>query len=288
MRIGALFSGVGLLELGLERAGLGRVVWQCEIDAWCRAILARHWPAAERHQDVRSFKPSTVDIVCGGFPCQPVSIAGRQRGQADPRWLWPEFARIIAHATPRIVIIENVPGLLRRGLRIVLADLAALGFDAEWTHFRASALGAPHERDRLWLVAAHPDRLNVRLEPGYLGWSIAQQTAQVARRVTARTFAAHANGVKRRRALWQRLGKTGDTVAHTDGQRRLESAWRFAVIRGWARDVGWDFSASPRMDDGVSRRLDLGRRRKALGNGCVVQCATAVGLAVRQAIQEAP
>lgn len=285
MRIGSLFSGIGLLDLGLERAGLGHVVWQCEIDEWCRSILARHWPAAERHQDVRSLNPSSVEIVCGGFPCQPVSIAGRQRGQADPRWLWPEFARVIARATPRIVIIENVPGLLRRGLRLVLADLAALGFDAEWIHFRASDLGAPHERDRLWLVATHPDRLNARLEPGYLGRAIAQQTAQVAGRVTARTFATHANSVKRRRALWQRLGKTGSTLAHADGIRRLESAWRFAELRGWSRDVGWDFSAPPRVDDGMSGRLDLGRRRKALGNSVVVQCATAVGMAVRLALQ---
>src|SRR5688500_13405878 len=121
MTIGSLFSGIGGLELGLERAGLGHVVWQVEKDAYCRAVLARHWPEAERFEDVCEFHPAgPVDLLCGGFPCQPWSVAGKQRGAADERHLWPEFARIIAESEPCIVVGENVPGLRARGLRLVL------------------------------------------------------------------------------------------------------------------------------------------------------------------------
>jgi hypothetical protein len=129
LRIGSLFSGVGGLELGLERAGLGHVVWQVEKDAHCRAVLARHWPDVERHEDVREFRAAagSVDLICGGFPCQPWSVAGKRRGADDERHLWPEFARIIEEARPAWVVGENVPGLRTRGLRGVLADLARLG-----------------------------------------------------------------------------------------------------------------------------------------------------------------
>ncbi len=155
MNVGSLFSGIGGIDLGLERAGM-RVSWQCEIDPWCRGILARHWPDTPQYGDIRTIDADTprVDVLAGGFPCQPVSLAGKGLAQADERWLWPEFARCIRVLRPRYVIAENVPGLLTRGLDLVLADLAALGFDAEWTVFGARDVGAPHKRDRVWIVAA--------------------------------------------------------------------------------------------------------------------------------------
>ena len=181
MTIGSLLSGIGGLELGLERAGLGPVMWQAEWDPYCRAVLRRHWPGASRFADVREVTSGAarVDVVCGGFPCQPVSVAGQRLAQADERWLWPEFARIIRDVEPRAVVVENVPGLRTAGLRDVLADLADLGFDAEWTCVAAGEdprrthgwphAGAPHERRRLFLVATHPDRAEVRQQPGWLG-----------------------------------------------------------------------------------------------------------------------
>lgn len=91
MTIGSLFSGIGLLELGLERAGLGDVAWQAEIDPYCRAVLARHWPDAVRYSDVREVtsEATRVSVMCGGFPCQPFSVAGKRSGLSDERWLWP-------------------------------------------------------------------------------------------------------------------------------------------------------------------------------------------------------
>lgn len=181
MTIGSLFSGIGGLELGLERAGLGPVMWQAERDPYCLAVLRRHWPDARRFSDVREVGSGAarVDVVCGGFPCQPVSLAGRRLAQLDERWLWPEFARIIRSVEPRIVVIENVPGLRTAGLRDVLADLADLGFDAEWSCVAAGEdprrthgwphAGAPHERRRIFLVATHPDRVEVRGEQGWFG-----------------------------------------------------------------------------------------------------------------------
>jgi len=106
---------------------------------------------------------ATVDLICGGFPCQPVSVAGKRLAQADERWLWPEFARVVRALRPRFVLVENVPGLLVRGFGDVVGDLATCGYDAEWDCIPASAVGAPHRRDRVWLVARHegsetPDR----------------------------------------------------------------------------------------------------------------------------------
>ncbi|TXH58208.1 MAG: DNA cytosine methyltransferase [Desulfurellales bacterium] len=287
LRLGSLFSGIGLLELGLERAGLGRTAWQCEIDDFCTRILARHWPTVRRFRDVKKLNPPATDIICGGFPCQPFSVAGKQRGLSDARWLWPEFARVVAASQASIVVVENVPGLRKAGLRPVLADLTALGFNAEWHCFRASDLGAPHERNRIWLVA-YAGSLDIRQKPGWLARSIERQAAQVARRATARGAVTDADGIDGRRELWEWIEKTGLTATNADGIRRLESAWGFAELRGWSGKCGWRLGGTKGMDDERAARLDVGRRRKALGNAVVVACAEAVGVAIREALTSAP
>jgi DNA (cytosine-5)-methyltransferase 1 len=155
LTVGSLFSGIGGLDLGLERAGM-TVRWQVEIDAWCRRVLAKHWPDVTRYSDIKTIDWSeveAVDLVCGGFPCQPVSLAGKRLAQDDPRWLWPEFARCLRALRPRFALLENVPGLLSAGMGDVLGDLAALGYDAEWDCIPAAAVGAPHLRYRVLIVA---------------------------------------------------------------------------------------------------------------------------------------
>jgi DNA (cytosine-5)-methyltransferase 1 len=157
----SLFSGIGGLDLGLERAGM-TIAGQVEIDPWCRTVLDRHWPEVPKHDDVRtaadwwsaSARPA-VDVVAGGFPCQPFSVAGRRRGVADERWMWPAMAAAVRELRPRYVVVENVPALLadRDAFGWLLSDLADLGFDAEWSLLSACAVGAPHPRERLLLVA---------------------------------------------------------------------------------------------------------------------------------------
>lgn len=160
----SLFSGIGGLDLGLDRAGM-TCVGQVERDLYCNTVLAEHWPEVPRHDDVRTAPAwwlgrgdASPDLVAGGFPCQPFSLGGHMRGIADERWGWPWMLDVIRAARPRYVLVENVPGLLadRDAFGIVLADLAALGFDAEWSLLRASDFGAPHPRERLFLVAYTP------------------------------------------------------------------------------------------------------------------------------------
>lgn len=163
LTIGSLFSGIGGLELGLERAGM-RTVWQVEMDDYASKILERHWPDALRFRDVRevgSHNLPPVDLICGGFPCQDISFAGKGAGIAGERsGLWSEFARIVRELRPRYVVVENVAALLARGLGVVLGDLAACGYDAEWDCIPAAAVGAHHLRDRIFIVAyAHGDAL---------------------------------------------------------------------------------------------------------------------------------
>jgi DNA (cytosine-5)-methyltransferase 1 len=157
----SLFSGVDGLGLGLTRAGM-TVVGHVELDDFCQRVLAHHWPEAVQHGDVRTagewwgstVRPA-VDLVAGGFPCQPFSSAGFRRGIADERWGWPWMRAVIAVVKPRYVLIENVDELLRHteAFRVVLSDLSALGFDAEWSVVSACSLGAPHTRDRVFVLA---------------------------------------------------------------------------------------------------------------------------------------
>jgi len=152
---GSLFSGIGGFDLGFERAGI-KTLWQVENDPYAVKVLERHWPNVKRYGDIKAIKWEAVevpDIISGGFPCQPVSVAGKRRGQDDERWLWPEFARCLRILRPRYVVVENVPGLLALGFGDVLGDLAALGYDAEWDSIPAAAFGAPHLRYRVWIVA---------------------------------------------------------------------------------------------------------------------------------------
>lgn len=162
MNVLSLCSGVGGLELGLERAGM-TVVGQVEIDPYCQRVLARHWPGVPRHDDVRTTvewwgdRPAP-DLVAAGFPCQPVARGGYRRVQADDRWLWPAVAHVIRCLRPRWVFLENVAGLLDRGMGDVLGDLAAERYDAEWQVVCASDVGAPHGRGRV-VVVAYPEGL---------------------------------------------------------------------------------------------------------------------------------
>lgn len=165
MRIGSLFSGIGGLELGLERAIPGaHTVFQVEQDPYARSVLAKHWPNAQRYEDVRQVGAHNLppcDLLCGGFPCQDISQAGKQAGiDGERSGLWAEYARIIGELRPRYVVVENVAALLARGMGRVLGDLAACGYDATWDCIPASSIGAPHRRDRLFIVAhAMRDRL---------------------------------------------------------------------------------------------------------------------------------
>lgn len=156
LRFGSLFTGIGGLDLGLERAGMV-CAWQVEKDDYAQKVLQKHWPAVPRFSDVKdvgSKQLEPVDLIAGGFPCQDISVAGRGAGLAGERsGLWREFRRIVEEIRPSWVLIENVPALRTRGLSTVLSDLHALGFNAEWDCLPACAFGAPHRRDRLFIVA---------------------------------------------------------------------------------------------------------------------------------------
>ena len=160
LTFGSLFAGIGGMDLGLERAGW-RCAWQVEFNPYCQEVLAAHWPDVPRYGDIKELNPddlSPVDMVAGGFPCPPVSSAGLRRGRADDRWLWPHFARVLRHLRPRFVLVENVAAILHDNdaFGAVLGDLSSLGFDADWSVVPACAVGAPHTRDRLFLVAHRP------------------------------------------------------------------------------------------------------------------------------------
>ncbi len=157
MNVLDLFSGIGGFSLGLERAGMKTVAF-CEIDKKAQLVLKKHWPSVPIFSDVSALKKEEinekVDVICGGFPCQDISLAGRGAGLSGERsGLWFQFHRLIKEINPRYAIIENVSALRSRGLEQVLWSLAEIGYDAEWHCIPASAVGAPHRRDRIWIVA---------------------------------------------------------------------------------------------------------------------------------------
>ncbi len=155
MKFGSLFAGIGGIDLGLERAGMV-CKWQVEIDDYCQKVLAKHWPDVERFNDVREVGKhnlKAVDLIAGGFPCQPHSVTGKRKGAEDDRNLWPEFIRIIRTLKPRYVLGENVPGIISTYLDTVLSDLEGEGYTCATFNLPACAFDAPHRRERIFIVA---------------------------------------------------------------------------------------------------------------------------------------
>jgi DNA (cytosine-5)-methyltransferase 1 len=155
LSVGSLFSGIGGLDLGLERAGM-KVIWQSEIDPYCNKVLKKHWPEVTNHGNIKDIDWATVeqpDVVCGGYPCQPFSLAGQRKGTNDSRHLWPWVRDAISKLSPSYAILENVRGHLSMGGLQVVGELAEIGYDAEWRVVSAAGVGAPHKRERIIIVA---------------------------------------------------------------------------------------------------------------------------------------
>jgi DNA (cytosine-5)-methyltransferase 1 len=264
----SLFSGIGGLDLGLDRAGM-TCVGQVELDPFCRTVLTEHWPEVPKHDDVRTApgwwlgttRPR-VDLVAGGFPCQPFSTAGRRQGIADERWGWPWFADIVRVARPRYILVENVAALLRDAdaFGIILADLAAFGYDADWDCIPAAAVGAPHLRDRLFLVA-HTQRDGLRDEPVAESWS---GGTAVTPDDGAHRAVAHAEGDHGEQPVYLPApvpaGRAGVGAAGGDARRD----WWLSEPR-----VG-------RVAHGVSKQM-VAPHLHALGNAVVPQVAEHIG-----------
>lgn len=273
---GSIFSGVGGLDLGLERAGF-RCVWQVEIDPFCRLVLTKHWPDVRRHDDVRTFPPGDAaawqcDLVCGGFPCQPFSSAGKRRGKEDPRWLWPEFARVLRLLRPRFVVLENVPRLLVCAMGDVLGDLAGMGFDAEWAVLPASLFGAQHIRPRLFVVA--------NAQRG--GWNGLHERQQ-AGRVAADPGDGRPDGADRAAAPHPQAA-----LPDSDGGGETTFGQVFQGADTLAERGGGEWLPEPdvaRVADGVSHRLD---RRRGIGNAVVPQVAQWIGERLLRVVRPDP
>lgn len=262
--VGSLFSGIGGIDLGLQRAGM-QIKWQVENDPYCIKVLEKHWPEVYRREDIRTVNGTElppVNLVCGGFPCQPVSNAGKRKGEDDERWLWPEFHRIIREVGPEWVLVENVPGLLSinsgRVFGGILRDLAQSGYDAEWDCIPAAAVGAPHRRDRVFIVA-HSNGTWEASGGGDRGMGGFSQSFQ--------------NLAHPKKQLWNDLqthrirGYEGMEEEREPGRHHSE-----AIPQGGA----WELCEPPFCggDDGVSNRVD---RLRGLGNAVVPQVIELIG-----------
>lgn len=275
MKVLDLFSGIGGFSLGLDRAGMETVAF-CEISPVCRHLLAHHWPDVPCFDDVTALtgeQVGPVDVICGGFPCQDISFAGKGAGLAGERsGLWREYARLVRELRPAFVIVENVAALLGRGLGDVLGDLAALGYDAWWDCIPASAVGAPHRRDRLWVVAyargqqheGYGDALRREIASG-LSRAAAASNVGNSGRPTSQRDARTVPGAQ------ASVGRE-DWKEHGHLPVRLEYAGAGTPAGQWLAepDVG-------RVAHGVPGRVD---RLHGLGNAVVPQIQEIIGCAI--------
>jgi len=264
MNVLDLFSGIGGFSLGLERAGMKTVAF-CEIDKPCQAVLKKHWPDVPIFEDVTKLKgsglPKDIDVICGGFPCQDISIGGSQKGIAGDRsGLWKEFKRVINEVKPRYAIIENVERLRKNGLGVVLSDLHKIGYNAEWHCITARRLGLPMQRDRLFVISYPSEQ-----------------------RPHERT--------REERQLQNHQVRQGSQVYPNREQRQFKPGEVCTILSGGAIDrarsaYADEFTAVPsvrRVVDGVPTGLDERERRqriKQLGNAVVPQIPELIGRAI--------
>ena len=276
LTVGSLFSGIGGLDLGLERAGM-EVIWQSEIDPYACKVLAKHWPKVPNHGNIKDINWGDIvrpDIICGGYPCQPFSLAGKRAGTDDPRHLWPWVRNAISELRPNYAILENVWGHLSMGGTSVIADLATIGYDAEWHIVSAASVGAPHRRDRVVIIAHTNDTRGGTSTSG-----TDQDRAQEVERQNYEPqpwFSGCSTDVADDDRQRDGLNRAQETVrqAHffrADNTRREASN----VSRQWwatEPNVG-------RVANGVPNRVD---RLRGLGNAVVPQVAELVGRMVME------
>jgi DNA (cytosine-5)-methyltransferase 1 len=314
LTVGSMFTGIGGIDLGLERAGM-TVVWQAEVDPFCCRVLARHWPEVPNLGDVTTIdwaEVPRVDLVVGGYPCQPFSLAGKQLGELDPRHLWPRMHDAVRVLRPRFALLENVAGHLALGFGRVLGDLAEIGYDAEWDCIPAAAVGAPHRRDRVYVVV-YPQREQRRAQPLCFG---RRSRAALARHDGADGDVAHAQSLGGPDEQGRHPGKLVGSLARAGGgigrrgpaagalvDRRSASVVAApladanrpgrpvvsgrsphaeqAGLRATSGPGWWDVEPDVgRVAHGVPARLD---RLRGLGNAVVPQVAEHVGRLIIEA-----
>jgi DNA (cytosine-5)-methyltransferase 1 len=281
-----LFSGIGGFSLGLERTGGFSTVAFCEIEEFPRRVLAKHWPNVPCYRDVRELTAErlaadgiAVDVICGGFPCQDISTAGKGAGLAGERsGLFYEIARLVGELEPRYVILENVAALLSRGLADVLGTLASLGYDAEWHCIPASALGAPHHRDRMWIIGWPA-----------IGWDLADSQRTGAGRPAKVRIAFDADkGCQGLAQGW--IASLADPLRNNEQGQQSGSVdaqeWSGPLIGSLGSRCdgpGW-WRAEPNVGRVANGVPDRAHRLKGLGNAVVPQIPELIGNAILDAI----
>ena len=309
LTFGSLFAGIGGFDLGLERAGMS-CVWQVEIDDYASKVLAKHWPKVQREKDIKECSAKNlkaVDLICGGFPCQDISQAGRGAGLAGEKsGLWFEMLRVIGDLRPRWVLVENVSAFAQRGLSTAVSGLSQIGYDCEWSIVSAQDVGAPHIRRRLWLIGRHTDsqsksaqpvnarassRLSEFINQSSSAGAHCQSNAQPAdtnrKRLESRAEKPHAQlSNKQERNAGQMGEKVSDTNSNRlqdSGQGRAETGAAYGSSQGSGGE--W-WAAEPnvcRVAHGIPKRVD---RLRCLGNAVVPQVVEAIGRCIIEADQE--
>jgi DNA (cytosine-5)-methyltransferase 1 len=287
LTFGSLFSGIGGFDLGFERAGM-ECRWQVEIDSYAAAVLQKHWPDVTRWRDVATFPPQdesawAVDVIAAGPPCQPVSLAGKRKGSNDERWMWGECLRVVAALSPKVFVAENPTGLLAddrgRTFHAILRALSSVGYDAEWHVIPAAAVGAPHRRDRLFIVAWRD------WEPVYTVEDFGY--CQCCGDRWCSRCDGHAGEcpclTEGKAQDFELVDREWGTVAYANSERgQVQPGGRLAAFQVPKRSRYW--KAEPgvsRVVDGVPNRLD---RLRCLGNAVVPQIAEIIGRGIVQAI----
>ena len=280
LRVLDLFSGLGGFSLGLERTGGFETIAFCEIEDYPRRVLKKHWPDVPIHEDIRKLDGTeyngTVDLISGGYPCQPYSHSGKRTGQEDDRELWPEMFRIIKAVRPRWVIAENVYGHISLGLDGVLSNLEAENYTCWLFVIPACAVDAKHRRDRVWIIA-HTNSINGNGSRHDSG-AVFREQSEAAQLSRSESTLANTNGggkpqqEGRQQEISRRPFDGGEAIPDNGcgGSERERRSQRRCQEPSWWElepDVG-------RVANGIPARMD---RLKCLGNAVVPQILTVIG-----------